>query len=479
MDRKEFFIDGRWVAPRDGTVTDVIEAATGKPMATAPLAGPADIDAAVTAARRALSGPWAALDQLQRADLLDRFGQELKARGRETSVTVSRENGMPITMSKSVNGFGPAYLVWYYARLLRELEFEQVRPSTSGGRTIVRQEPVGVVAAITPWNYPQVLAAMKVAPSLAAGCTVVLKPPPEAAIDAFVYAEAAEAAGLPPGVLNVVPGGRDAGAHLAGHPGVSKVAFTGSTAAGRAIGEVDGRLLRPVTLELGGKSASLVLDDADLGLFASKLLAVSLPNNGQTCHASTRILAPRSRYGEVVDAVTETVRDLAVGDPLEAATDIGPLVSSAQRARVLDYVAAGRASGARLTVGGGIPAGREEGWFAEPTVFADVGNGDRIAREEIFGPVLAVLPYDTVDQAIEMANDCDYGLGGTVWTADERRGIEVARRIETGSVGVNHYDLDIDAPFGGVKASGLGRELGPEGLQPYLVYKSIYLASAG
>jgi len=479
MDRNALFIDGQWAAPVSGTSVDLVEAATEKPLGTAALASPGDVDAAVAAARRALAGPWGRMSAAERADLLDKFGAALKARGRETAALVSRENGMPISLSAQVNGLGPAFIVWYYAKLIRELELEEVRPGQRGGRTLVRREPVGVVAAITPWNYPQPLAAMKIAPALAAGCTVVLKPPPETALDAFAFAEAALEAGLPPGVLNVVPGDRDAGAHLSAHPGVDKVAFTGSTAAGRKIGEVSGGLLRPATLELGGKSVSLVAEDADLDLFSRKLLQISLPNNGQTCHACTRILAPRSRYDEVVEAVTETVRGLVVGDPLDKATQIGPLVSAAQRERVLGYVEEGRRSGARLTAGGGVPADRPSGWYVEPTVFADVDNSSKIAQEEIFGPVLAVLPYADEDEAVAIANDSEYGLGGTVWTADEERGIALARRIHTGSIGVNHYDLDLAAPFGGVKSSGLGRELGPEGLDAYWELKSIYLATPG
>jgi aldehyde dehydrogenase (NAD+) len=477
MNRKELYIGGAWVAPVAGGLCEVIEASTGEAFAVTPSAGPADIDCAVEAARQALSGPWGQMGQEERATLLERFADELQARKTDTSILVSRENGMPISLSIPVNGYGPAFMVRYYARLLRGLELEEVRPSNAGGRTIVRKVPVGVVAAITPWNYPQPLAAMKIAPALAAGCTVVLKPPLETALDAFVFAEAAEAVGLPSGVLNIVPGGREAGAHLVEHPVVDKVAFTGSTAAGRVIGAASGKLLRPVTLELGGKSASIVLEDADLEVFTSKLLDVSLPNNGQTCHAGTRILAPRSRYAEVVDAITDTVRALTVGDPLDRATDVGPLVSKSQQEHVLGYIDVGKAGKARLTTGGGRPAGLEAGWYVEPTVFADVENSDRIAREEIFGPVLAVIAYGDVDDAVAIANDSDYGLGGTVWTSDEERGIEVAGRVETGTVGVNHYDLDVAAPFGGFKDSGIGRELGPEGLSPYLVTKAIYLST--
>ncbi|MGW0024626.1 aldehyde dehydrogenase [Rhodococcus sp. NPDC003383] len=477
LDRNELFIGGRWVAPKSGATTDVIEAATEKVLGTSALASEADIDEAVASARAALTGPWAALTNAERADLLDRFAAALKARGRDTARLVTRENGMPIALSNGVNGFGPAAMFSYYAGLIRDAATEDVRPSAFGGRTVVRREPVGVVAAITPWNYPQPLAAMKLAPALAAGCTVVLKPAPETALDAFAFADAAVEAGLPEGVLNVVPAGREAGAYLVSHPGVDKVAFTGSTAAGRAIGEVCGRLLRPVTLELGGKSAAIVTEQADLDVLAQNLLEVSLVNNGQTCHASTRILAPRSRYAEVVEAVTETVRALTVGDPLDKATNIGPLVSAAQRERVLGYIEAGRADGYRITTGGGRPASQSVGWFVEPTVFTDVDNSARIAQEEIFGPVLTITPYGDEDEAVSIANDSEYGLGGTVWTTDEQHGLDLAARIHSGTVGVNYYALDLAAPFGGVKSSGLGRELGPEGLAPYFNAKSVYFGT--
>ncbi|MDT2006099.1 aldehyde dehydrogenase [Rhodococcus opacus] len=477
QDRNELFIGGRWVAPKSGGKGDVIEAATEKVLGTSALASNADIDEAVAAARTALAGPWSALTNAERADLLDKFAAALKSRGRDTSRLVSRENGMPIALSGGVNGFGPAAMISYYAGLIRDVSNEDVRPSAFGGRTVVRREPVGVVAAITPWNYPQPLAAMKLAPALAAGCTVVLKPAPETALDAFAFADAALEAGLPDGVINIVPADREESAYLVGHPGVDKVAFTGSTVAGRAIGEVCGRLLRPVTLELGGKSAAIVTERADLDVFAKNLLEVSLVNNGQTCHASTRILAPRSRYDEVVDAVTETVRALTVGDPLDKATHVGPLVSAAQRGRVLGYIQAGRAEGYRITTGGGVPAAQPQGWFVEPTVFADVDNSARIAQEEIFGPVLTITAYDGEDEAVAIANDSEYGLGGTVWTTDEQHGLDLAARIHSGTVGVNYYALDLDAPFGGVKSSGLGRELGPEGLTPYFTTKSVYFGT--
>ncbi|MEU4311042.1 aldehyde dehydrogenase [Nocardia sp. NPDC024068] len=476
LDRRALFIDGEWATPRTDSTVEVIEAATEKVLGTSALAEQADIDAAVAAARRALPA-WRSLSPAERGAHLDAFAAALKARAKQTAALTSRENGMPISLSIAVNGYAPGLMFGYYADAVRDTVRDDVRPSAFGGRTVVRRDPVGVVAAITPWNYPQSLAAMKLAPALAAGCTVVLKPAPETALDAFVFAEVALEAGIPPGVLNIVPGGREAGSYLVGHPDIDKVAFTGSTPAGQAIGEVCGRLLRPVTLELGGKSAALVAPDADLDVFAANLLEVALVNNGQTCHASTRILAPRSRYAEVVEAVTETVRKLRIGDPLDRQTQIGPLVSAAQRDRVVGYIDSGRWDGYRITTGGGIPADRPTGWYVEPTVFEGVHNAARIAQDEIFGPVLTITPYDGEEDAIEIANDSRYGLGGTVWTTDEERGLAIADRIHSGTVGVNHYQLDLDAPFGGVKASGLGRELGPEGLTPYYTTKSVYFGT--
>jgi aldehyde dehydrogenase (NAD+) len=380
---------------------------------------------------------------------------------------------MPISLSGGANGIFPALLLRYYGQLVTEVPVEEIRPSVTG-HTIVRREAVGVVAAIIPWNYPQALAAMKIAPALAAGCTVVLKASPETALDAIVFAEAAVEAGLPPGVLNVVSGGPATGAYLVAHPGVEKVAFTGSTATGRVVAEICGRLMRPVTLELGGKSAAIILDDADLDATMRGLRGASFVNNGQTCHLSSRILAPRSRYDEIVDAVAALADSMAVGDPLNPATEIGPMVTSRQRERVLGYIALGKDGDARLVAGGDIPKDQPRGWFVSPTVFADVDNSDRLAREEIFGPVLTVSPYDTDDEAIALANDSEFGLAGTVWSTDTDRATNVARAVHTGSIGVNDYALDVRAPFGGVKGSGLGRELGPEGLEAYRTLKSIY-----
>ncbi|CAM3704577.1 aldehyde dehydrogenase [Mycobacterium frederiksbergense] len=449
----------------------VIEAATEERLGLGAAATESEIDDAVSAARTALP-VWADTPAGERAGVLRLMADALQKRAAATLELCSRENGMPIRLSKGANGMFPAVLLRYYADLLDKTEQEEVRPAAIG-HTIVRREPVGVVAAITPWNYPQALAIMKIAPALAAGCTMVLKAAPETALDALVFAEAAEEAGLPAGVLNIIAGGAQSGAHLVSHPGVDKVAFTGSTVAGRIIAEACGRLLRPVTLELGGKSAAIILDDADLDVTVKGLKSASFVNNGQTCHLSSRILAPRSRYAEVVDALAALADGLVVGDPLQKSTDIGPLVSRRQQERVLEYIDIGR-SEAKLVAGGGIPADQPRGWFVSPTVFADVDNSSRIAQEEIFGPVLTVIPYGTDQEAVDIANDSEFGLGGTVWSPDVDRATDIARAVRTGTVGVNEYQLDVNAPFGGVKASGLGRELGPEGLAAYQTLKSIY-----
>jgi aldehyde dehydrogenase (NAD+) len=471
MQTAQVFIGGRF-RPASNTVP-VIEAATGEPLGDGPSASQAEIDGAVAAAHSAEANAWRASPAAERAEALTRLAAALRSRAATASELVSRENGMPISLSRGANGSFPAALIKYYAQLIAEFEPEEVRPSMIG-HTIVRREPVGVVGAIIPWNYPQSLAAMKIAPALAAGCAVVLKAAPETALDALLFGEAAVEAGLPNGVLSVVPGDATAGAYLVTHPGIDKVAFTGSTAAGRTIGEACGRLIRPVTLELGGKSAAIILDDADIDATMEGLRTQSFVNNGQTCYLSSRILAPRSRYDQIVDALAALARSMSVGDPLDDSTEIGPLVSSRQRERVLGYIEMGKSSAAKLVAGGSVPNSRPRGWFVEPTVFADVSNSDRIAQEEIFGPVLTVIPYDTDADAVDIANASEYGLAGTVWSTDDERATDVARGVHTGSIGVNSYLLDMRAPFGGVKASGFGKELGPEGLDEYLVVKSIY-----
>src|SRR6201996_393443 len=477
LDRTRFFIDGQWVDPLGTSTHRALEAATEQPLGTASLGTDADIDRAVQAARRALDhGPWGRTTAAERADYLHKFAAALTARADGTSRLVSQENGMPIGLSSAFNGAAPAGLLQMYAELIKQLDLEEVRPSASGA-TIVRREPVGVVGAIAPWNYPQVLAMMKIAPALAAGCTVVLKPSPETALDSYVMGDAALEAGLPPGVLNIVLADRDAGAALVSHPGVDKIAFTGSTAAGRIIGAECGRLIRRCTLELGGKSASIFLSDGDLNTFLAAMPTSSFMNNAQTCTTASRILAPRSRYDEVVEAVAQFSRDQVVGNPLDPATTVGPMASETHLNRVMGYIDVGRNSSARLVTGGGR-GDFDRGWFVEPTVFADVDNNDQLAREEVFGPVFAVIPFDSDDDAVRIANDSNYGLGGSVWTTDEERALGVARQVRTGTIGINYYNLDLGAPFGGMKDRGIARELGPEAINPSPESKSIYPGAA-
>ncbi|MEW2397963.1 aldehyde dehydrogenase [Streptomyces sp. NPDC046862] len=473
------YIGGAWVSPSTDRLITPVNASTEQPLGQVPDGAEADIDAAVTAARKAFDTPggWADWEPHRRAEVMERFADAIDERSEGFAQRVSSQNGMPIAVSRTREGHVPSIVLRYYAKLARETAFDEIRPGFFGGSTQVRRVPVGVVAAIVPWNYPQMLSMFKLAPAMATGCTVVLKPSPETVLDAFLLAEAAEAAGVPAGVISIVPAGREVSAYLVAHPGVDKVAFTGSTAAGRAIAETCGRLLRPVTLELGGKSAAIILDDADLDLekIGENLFTATMINSGQTCHLGTRVLAPRSRYTEVVDAFTELVRSQRIGDALDPETRVGPLATAVQRDRVEAYIAKGLAEGGRVTTGGGRPKGQEKGWFVEPTIFADVDNNATIAREEIFGPVLSLIAYDDTDEAVRIANDSDYGLGGSVWTADPERGAAVARRVRTGAVGINRFRADPGSPLGGFKNSGLGRELGPEGMAAYLQYQSIYL----
>lgn len=471
------YIDGAWAAPHGTGRIVVRSASTGEPAGSVPEADEHDVDAAVAAAGRAHRDPsgWSCWAPSQRADALERLADEYEARATEIARTVSLQNGMPVAVSNQLEAVFPPVLLRYYAGLVRDRDVEETRPGLLGGSTLVRRRPIGVVAAIVPWNFPQTLAAFKLAPALAAGCTVVVKPSPETVLDSYLFAEAAIAAGIPAGVVNIVPSGREVGAYLVSHPGVHKVAFTGSTAAGRSVAATCGQLLRPVTLELGGKSAGIVLDDADLTSVLPNVFGSTMLNNGQTCFLTTRVLAPRNRYAEVVDGLSDFAGSLVVGDALDPGTQVGPMATETHRDRVESYISKGRAEGGRVTVGGGRPAGVDRGWFVEPTVFADVDNDATISQQEIFGPVLTVIAYDDVDDAVRIANDSDFGLGGTVWTSDHSRGVDVARRIETGTIGVNGYVPEPTAPFGGVKASGLGRELGPEGLTAYEQLQSIYL----
>jgi betaine-aldehyde dehydrogenase len=372
--------------------------------------------------------------------------------------------------------FASTMVLDYYTGLAREFAFEEFRQGALGP-VMVRREPVGVAGCIVPWNVPLFTIMLKLGPAMASGSTVVLKPAPETPLDAFLLAEVLEEVGLPPGVINVVPAGREVGEHLVTHPDVDKIGFTGSSAAGRRIAALCGAQLKRCTLELGGKSAAIILDDADLATAIPALLPNAIMNNGQACIAQTRILASRARYDDVVEALASAMAATKVGAPLDPETVVGPLVAERQRDRVEGYIAKGREEGARVVVGGGRPSDFDKGWFVEPTVFADVDNKMTIAQEEIFGPVLAVIPYDSPDDAVRIANDSDYGLAGSVWTSDVGAGLEIAKRVRTGTYGVNGSSMNFAAPFGGFKQSGIGRELGPEGLEEYLELKGINMPS--
>jgi aldehyde dehydrogenase (NAD+) len=474
-DRDTFFIDGQWVAPAGTGTIEVISPHTEEVIATVPDGTAADMDRAVAAARRTFDETgWPTMPADERLAIVARFAELYAARMMDMAAVITEEMGSPISFSQLAQSPAPWMMLNSFLELGATYPWEETRVGMLGSPVIVRSEPVGVVAAIVPWNVPQFVTMSKLAPALISGCTMVLKPAPETPLDAYLLGEILEEAGVPAGVVNIVPAGREAGEHLVRHRGIDKVAFTGSTAAGRTIASICGEQLKRCSLELGGKSAAIILDDADLAATMEGLKFASLMNNGQACVAQTRILASRSRYDEVVEALAETVTAMSVGDPNDPATEIGPLVAQRQQERVEKYIALGQEEGARVVVGGnGMPAGMDRGWYVQPTVFADVDNGMRIAQEEIFGPVLAVIPYDDADDAVRIANDSEYGLAGSVWTADGDAGLDIARRVRTGTFGVNQYTMDFVAPFGGFKGSGLGREFGKEGLEHYLELKSI------
>jgi aldehyde dehydrogenase (NAD+) len=479
MHRRAFFIGGAWITSVDGERLGVISPSTEEEVGSTPLASAADVDRAVSAARSAFDdGPWPRMGVSERADVLVRAAAILRKREVEIAGVTVDEMGCAISQARQAQTGLVAPLFEYYADLIRAFEFE--REVVVGERAgLVTNEPVGVVGAIVPWNAPVTLAAWKVAPALAAGCTVVLKPPPEAPLSNYILAEALEEAGVPPGVFNVLPGGREAGEHLVLHPGTDKIAFTGSTAAGKRIMAVCGEQVKRVSLELGGKSASIILDDADVGTVLPGIVRATMHLSGQVCGAHTRILVPRSLYAQAVEAAAAAASAVVVGDPHDPSTVVGPLVASRQRERVEGYIAGALADGARLVAGGVRPGHLPRGWYVAPTVLADVANSMRVAREEIFGPVLCLIAHDGEDDAVRLANDSPYGLSGGVWTGDPARGLRVARRIRTGSIAINGtFPPFPHVPFGGFKESGLGRELGVEGLRSFLEPRSIGLPPA-
>jgi len=451
----------------------VVDPATEEVWGSVPDATSDDVEAAMAAADRAFrTGPWPRMAPTARAEVLLRFAAELEARAVPLAHTNTRENGSPVaeTLGAAANA---ASILRYFAGLAGHLETEDIRPFPAGGaESVVRRDPVGPCVLIAPWNFPINLVVIKLAPALLAGCTVVIKPASPTPLSIRFVVEAAVAAGVPDGVINLVTGSGAVGDALVRHPLTAKVAFTGSTPVGRKIAAACGELLRPVTLELGGKSSAIVLPDADLAEMARLLIRSCMRNTGQTCYISTRILAPASRYDEVVEMVTSTIAAARQGDPFDPETVFGPMANQAQYDVVLSYLESGRAEGARATTGGRAAAG--PGWFIEPTVFADVTPSMRIAREEIFGPVICILRYDDVDEAIALANNTPFGLGGLVFSASPEAAMAVAERMDTGSVGINFFGSNHAAPFGGRHDSGLGVEYGLEGLAAYLTWKSIH-----
>ncbi len=477
LDRDALFIGTTWVAPATDATIEVISPHTEEVVARVPEGSIADIDAAVAAARRAFDeGPWPRMSPDERIEVVARLSALYAGRLDEMAEVIATEMGSPISFAKLAQAPAPWMQIEAFLKIAREFPWEESRPGALGGDVLVRHEPVGVVAAIPPWNVPQFTVLSKLIPALLTGCTIVIKPAPETPLDTYLLADLLVEAGVPEGVVSIVAAGREVGEHLVRHPGIDKVAFTGSTAAGRRIGAICGEQLKRCSLELGGKSAAIVLDDADVIAVVEGLKFVGVMNSGQACVAQTRVLVSRDRHDEVAEAIAAGIGGMKVGDPLDPATEIGPMVARRQQERVSSYIEIGQQEGATLLTGGtGRPEGLDTGWYVRPTVFAGVDNSMRIAQEEIFGPVLSVIAYDSVDDAVRIANDSEYGLAGTVWTADREAGLGVARRVRTGTYGVNTYTMDFAAPFGGFKASGIGREFGPEGLAQYTEPKSVYL----
>ncbi|MCT7662032.1 aldehyde dehydrogenase [Mycobacterium deserti] len=465
------FIGGRWEQPATEQRLSVISPHTEEPVGETPEASPEDVDRAVRAARTAFDeGPWPRLRVDERIDRIEKLATIYASETDAIADLITAEMGSPRSFSRLGQGAGALAQMHLTMATAREFPWVERRRGLFGD-VHLRRAPVGVVGAIVPWNVPQFLIMPKLIPALIAGCTVVVKPAPETPLDAMWLAEMLSEIDLPEGVVSIVPGGRDTGESLVRHPGVDKISFTGSSATGRHIAALCGGQLKRVSLELGGKSAAIVLDDADIAHTVKQLKMASLMNNGQACVAQTRILVSERKHDEVVDALAVMMSALQVGDPADAATDVGPLVAQRQQERVQGYIRAGVDEGARIVLGGSDKP-HDRGWYVQPTLFTDATNDMRIAREEIFGPVLTVLKYADEKDAIRIANDTDYGLAGSVWTADVAHGLEIAAEIRTGTYGINMYTLDTTAPFGGFKQSGIGREFGAEGLSEYVELQS-------
>src|SRR5580693_6739876 len=468
----ELFIGGHWRKPANPRQMVVISPHSEEPVGDVQVAGPEDVDAAVAAARHAFDhGPWPRLAHAERMRKVEELATIYSGHLDDMADLITDEMGSPRSFSRLGQAAAAVSMMHLTLAVARDFPWAERRHGVLG-EVHLRRAPVGVVAAIVPWNVPQFLIMPKLIPALIAGCTVIVKPAPETPLDALWLAEMIEQLHLPDGVVSVLPGGTDVGEALVRHPGVDKIAFTGSSAVGRRIAALCGEQLKRVSLELGGKSAAIILDDADIGKTVAGLKSAGLMNNGQACVAQTRILVSNRRHDEVVDALAAMMSALNVGDPTDEATDIGPLVAQRQQRRVQDYIRSGQSEGARVVLGG-QDSPSEHGWYVRPTLFADATNDMRIAREEIFGPVLTVLRYRDEDDAIRIANESDYGLAGSVWTSDIAHGLEVAAGVRAGTYGINMYTLDIGAPFGGFKQSGIGREFGPEGLNEYVELQTL------
>ena len=467
FEHDKLFIDGRWTTPSESGVIDVVDPATENVIGHVPNGSAADVDAAVTAARRAFDP---LISVAERRERLDRVIAAMEKRLPEIAELITAEMGAPVRISQSVQTQVPLAVAKGFAEVLDTFEFEE-----RIGNSLVLREPYGVVGAITPWNYPLYQVVAKVVPAIAAGCTVVLKPSNEAPLSVFAFVEACEDAGLPPGTINLVSGpGRVIGEHIAAHPDVDFVSFTGSTGVGARVGELAGQTIKKVALELGGKSANVILEDADLATAVKVGVGNAFLNGGQTCMAWTRMLVPQSRYDEALDLVESAVSRYTVGDPRDPATRIGPSASRSQFDTVRGFIERAQRDGARLLVGGAEPI-RDVGFFLAPTVFADVDPDSELGQEEVFGPVLAITPYTDADDALRIANGTPYGLSGAVWAGSDDEAIEFARRVHTGQLDINGGAYNPSAPFGGYKKSGIGRELGRFGFEEYLQTKSLQL----
>ena len=470
-----FFIGGKWVEPSSRSRIDVRDSATEEVFLSVAEAQVEDVDRAVAAARAAFDdGPWPRMTHKERAGWLSKIADAWTKRAEAFADTWTRESGVLHSIAK-VAAANPASTFRFHAGLADTFEWEEPHVSADGLRAMIVREPVGVVGAIIPWNAPNALIAYKTAAALIAGCTVIVKTSPEAPAAAYLLAEICEEIGLPTGVFNFVTADREVSERLVRNPGVDKISFTGSTAAGRRIGSICGERVARCTLELGGKSPAVILDDYDVDAAAQSIAQSARFLTGQVCSSLTRLIVSKRRHDDFVDALASRFSKVQVGDPFDASSQMGPLAMARQRDRVESYIAKGRAEGARLATGGGRPAHLERGYFIEPTVFGQVDNRSTIAREEIFGPVLSVIPADSEEHAIEIANDTNYGLNASVFTNDPQRAYAVGRRLRAGTVGHNAFKTDFSISFGGFKQSGIGREGGTEGMYPYLEAKTIIL----